>query len=108
MGEAMNIRTRLFRLITRGVTPGELLPWWAVAARACLFPLDVIGCKFYDPLRDIYTIQGQEFSGAFFDAFAAGDHSAVYRITRSSGSALVTVHRYPLPLDSASLADLQP
>jgi hypothetical protein len=72
-----------------------------------LFPLETIGCSFYDPLRDVYTIRGKQFSGAFFDAFAAVNDKAVYQITCSSGSGLVTVHRYQLPLDSDALADLQ-
>jgi hypothetical protein len=103
----MNIRIQLFRLITRGVPPDQILPWWAVVVRSCLFPLDSIGCRFYNPLLDTYTIRGQEFSGAFFDAFAAGNEAAVYRFTRSSRSSPLIVHRIQLPLSSGSLAELQ-
>jgi hypothetical protein len=103
----MTARTRLFRLITCRLHPGEILPWWAVAARYCLFPLEAIGCRFYSPIRNTYTIRGTDFSGEFFDAFEANDRSAVYRITRDASSGLVTVHRYQLPLDPDSLAELQ-
>jgi hypothetical protein len=103
----MNIRIQLFRLITRGVPPDQILPWWAVVVRSCLFPLDSIGCRFYNPLLDTYTIRGQEFSGAFFDTFAANGEAAVYRFTRSSRSSPLTVHRIQLPLSSDSLAELQ-
>lgn len=102
----MKLRIRLFRWVTGRLQPGQTLPWWARTIRLYLFPLDVIGCKFYDPILDVYTIRGTQFSGAFFDAFA-GDSSAVYQFTRIAGSGIVTVKRYRLPLDPDSLAELQ-
>jgi hypothetical protein len=69
----MNKRRRFFYYLVREVfkvAEGQILPKYLIVLKCILFPIESFYFKinkdFYDPYRDIYTINGIKFSGQFF------------------------------------------
>lgn len=80
------MRKTIWRAIRRNIPIGEVLPWWAIAIRAALFPIDFLYWRMslsvgYQWKKDIWLINGVTYSGEtlFRLSKAKGE---VYRITR--------------------------
>jgi hypothetical protein len=106
----MTLRHRLFRRLIAHVPEGQILPWWAIAIRSALFPLEALGYALtrqnhYQIWTDTYIIRGARFSGVFFNAMLHPRRDAVYRFTRKGD--LVTAHAFwrPAPSELSTLAN---
>ena len=84
------MRWKLFDWIVRPWVPeGCILPWWAVAIRWALFPLDsaywtMSRTRGYQLQDDVWVINGIRYTGAAMRALADAD-GKTYRITRTGG-----------------------
>lgn len=88
------MRWKLFDWIVRPWVPeGRILPWWAVAIRWALFPLDsaywtMSRARGYQLLNDVWVINGIHYTGAAMRALADAD-GETYRITRAGGTVML-------------------
>lgn len=88
------MRWKLFDWIVRPWVPeGCILPWWAVAIRWALFPLDsaywtMSRARGYQLQNDVWVINGIHYTGAAMRALADAD-GETYRITRAGGTVML-------------------
>ena len=90
-----------YSVVSRYVSDGCVLPWWALGLRALLFPLEMLGylltrANHYDVMADIYVIHGVRYCGKVFRVFAAPDEKYLYRIVRNGD--VVTIERVEPPV----------
>jgi len=76
-------------------TEGMILPWWALATRSVLFPLDFFywrtsQTRGYQWQRDVWLIEGVAYSGKALRWLATA-HGETYRVTRTGDT--VTLER---------------
>jgi hypothetical protein len=98
------VRKAIWRLICLKVPEGSLLPWWALTARAALYPLDFLFWRMsktrgYQWATDTWLIEGVTYSGEALRLFAEANGEA-YRVTRVGET--VMLERIP------AAADVQP
>lgn len=78
------MRERIWRFVGRFLKEGCLLPWWAIAIRFVLFPLDSFYWSFscrtgYQPWKDEWMIHGIKFSGGALRMLGKCD-GGIYKI----------------------------
>ena len=63
-----------------GISDGERLPVWLVVVLLILHPSKIRTylCRNYDPLMDVYTIEGLRISGLFLRRAKAGHYRDVW------------------------------
>ena len=81
------IRSKIWRRAVKNIPEGPPLPWWALTARAVLYPLDFLFCPLhmvpgYHPVTDTWLIEGVRYSGAAM-RWLAQAQGETYRVTRS-------------------------
>ena len=91
------MRKTIWLRVVKNVPEGSLLPWWALAARAVLYPLDFLFWYLstvpgYHPATDTWLIEGVRYSGAAMRGLAQAQ-GETYRVTRSGD--VVTLERVP-------------
>jgi|GEM_PF-6680089 len=82
----MKIRERLWEIIVAKHPEGVILPWWLMAVKAVLYPMDFIYWKLsrsrgYQFETDIWKIEGMCFTGGAMRALARSQ-GEIYKITR--------------------------
>lgn len=84
----------------REKTPeGAILPWWALAIRAALFPIDFFYLRMsrksgYQWESDIWLIEGIRYSGVALRCLSQAD-GEIYRIRRTGD--VVTMEKVLVP-----------
>ena len=95
-------KLRFWEWITRDIaklTPGNLLPRWAVALHVVLFPWGALkrkiqgGCG-YQPQTDTWLIHGREYSSTFFTALRPG---LSFTVTKSEHGLIELTRIEPTP-----------
>jgi hypothetical protein len=91
------MRDAIWRWARRGLPEGCILPWWLLAIRAALYPLEFLRWRLarshgWQFESDTYRLYGVTYSGAALRALADAD-GEVYRITRRGE--VVTLERVP-------------
>ena len=81
------MREKLWRRVRANVPDGQILPWWALAARAMLYPVDFLFWRLsktrgYQPESDTWLIGGLRYSSRALDLLAQAK-GETYRVTRS-------------------------
>lgn len=89
------IRHAMWRAARSRIAEGSLLPTWLLAVRALLFPLDFFYWRMsktrgYQLDRDVWLIEGVEYSGVCMRYFAEAD-GEVFRVVRTGPT--VTLER---------------
>jgi hypothetical protein len=79
----MNVRETVWRWVRSGVPVGQILPWWCVAVRCCLFPLDSFYWWYskqagYDLIQDVWVLHGVRCSGAMLRELFNSDGQVFY------------------------------
>ena len=86
------MREKLWLRVVSNVPENQILPWWALAARAVLYPLDFILWRVrekcgYQPATDTWVINGVKYSGRSLFRLAHAD-GETYRVTRSGDTVI--------------------
>lgn len=95
------MREMIWKAVRSKVPEGMILPWWALAVRAVLFPLDFIywnmsKTRGYQADRDIWLIYGVAYSGASLMLLATAAQGETYRVSRTGETVtLERVHNKP-------------
>jgi hypothetical protein len=90
------MRNKIWRWSTRKLPEGVMMPWWALAIRAALFPIKFLVWRANRDMggycweTDTWLIEGVRYSGAGLHALAQAQ-GEVYRITRTGNT--ITVER---------------
>ena len=89
------MRDMVWNAVRSKVPEGRILPWWALAVRAVLFPLDFFYWRMskttgYQWQNDTWLINGVTYSGEALHRLAEAQ-GEVYRVTRTG--ATVTLER---------------
>ena len=100
------MRKSIWLLLTSKLIEGRILPWWALSARAVLFPLDFFywrmsGTRGYQWQTDVWIIEGVKFSGNAIVQLSKAQ-GEIFRIT-SSGD-VMTVEYIEHPADPTTTA----
>lgn len=89
------MREMIWNAVRSKVPEGMILPWWALAVRAVLYPLDAM-CWYmgwsrgYQWHTDTWKIEGVTYSGAALKALAKAQ-GEIFRVTRTGDT--VTLER---------------
>lgn len=64
----LSIRQSIWQWSRSGMSPGQILPWWRVAFRVVLFPIDSFYWRYsqrrgYDVITDTWNLYGVRCSG---------------------------------------------
>ena len=99
------MRNAIWEWARRGWPEGCILPWWLLAVRATLYPLEFLAWRLsrmhgWQWESDTYRLCGVNYTGAALRALANAD-GEVYRITRRGD--VVTLER----VREATLANQQ-
>jgi len=91
------MRDRLWELVRKRVPEGMILPRWAMAVRAVLYPIDFFywragTSRGYQWDSDTWLIEGVRYSGQSL-RWMAKAQGETYRITRTGET--VTLERVP-------------
>lgn len=86
------MRDTIWRRVRANVPEGEILPWWALAARAVLYPLDFLFWRLgkkrgYQLESDTWLIGGIRYSSTALHLLAQAKGEA-YRVTRSGDTVI--------------------
>jgi hypothetical protein len=70
-----SMRESIWEWLCRNIEPGTLLPWWAIAARAVIFPLDTLFWQMsktrgYQFRENVWLIGGVKYSDQMFRALS--------------------------------------
>ncbi|MHB9021327.1 MAG: hypothetical protein ACYC3A_05830 [Halothiobacillus sp.] len=89
------MREMIWNAVRSKVPEGMILPWWALAVRAALYPLDFFYWRMsratgYQSQNDTWLINGVTFSGETL-RWLAKAHGETYRVTRTGET--VTLER---------------
>lgn len=89
------MRNTIWNAVCSKLPEGMILPWWALAARAVLFPLDFLFWRMsqtrgYQRQSDTWLIEGVTYSGRALRLFAQAQ-GETYRVTRTGET--VTLER---------------
>ena len=89
------MRKMILNAVRSKVPEGMILPWWALAVWAALFPLDYFYWRMsetrgYQWQRDVWLIEGVAYSGKALRWLATA-HGETYRVTRTGDT--VTLER---------------
>jgi hypothetical protein len=81
------MRNKVWNAVRAKVPEGMALPWWALTARAVLYPLDFFYWRMsqtrgYQWQNDTWLIEGVTYSGVALRYLAAA-HGETYRVTRT-------------------------
>lgn len=86
------MRDTIWRRVRAHVPEGQILPWWALAARAVLYPIDFLfwglsATRGYQPATDTWLINGVKYSGRSLFLLAHAD-GETFRVTRSGDTVI--------------------
>lgn len=86
------MRETLWRRVRANVPDGQILPWWALAARAVLYPLDFLFWRLskargYQPESDTWLIGGIRYSSMALHLLAQAQ-GETYRVTRAGDTVI--------------------
>lgn len=89
------MRDMIWNAVRAKVQEGMMLPWWALTARAVLYPLDFLFWRMsqtrgYQWQNDTWMIEGVTYSGAAL-RYLAKAQGETYRVTRTGDT--VTLER---------------
>ena len=89
------MRDMVWNAVRSKVPEGMILPWWALAVRAVMYPLDFFYWRMskatgYQWQNDTWLIEGVTYSGAALRHLAQAQ-GETYRVTRSGET--VTLER---------------
>ena len=103
-----NPRLNLWHNICEDLGPPEgcIIPWWLIACRLAIFPLNTAYILFrnhfepYDPWTNTWKIYGVQYSDAFFRHMAIADGDLL-RVNRIDDQITITLYgNDPRPLAS--------
>jgi hypothetical protein len=89
------MRNYIWKIATSKHPEGMILPWYLLAVRAILYPLDFFYWRMsrttgYDPMCDVWKIEGVSYTGAAMRALAESD-GEIYKFKRTGDT--LTVER---------------
>lgn len=89
------MRNMIWTAVRSKVPEGMILPWWALAVRAALYPLDFLFWRMsqtrgYQWQNDTWLIEGVAYSGTAL-RWLAKAQGEMYRVTRNGET--VTLER---------------
>lgn len=99
LGRFEKMRDAIWHFVRAKIPEGEILPWWALAVRAVLYPLQCFYWRMsqrtgYQWQTDTWLIEGLTYSGEAM-RYLAKAQGELYRITRSGET--VTLERVDEP-----------
>ena len=91
------MRNTIWNAVRSKVPEGAILPWWALAVRAALYPLDFFYWRMskatgYQWQKDIWLINGVTYSGESLRRLSM-EQGEAFRVTRTGET--VTFERLP-------------
>jgi hypothetical protein len=81
-----SMRESIWEWLCRNIEPGTLLPWWGIAAKAALFPIEFLFWQMsktrgYQFRENVWVIGGVKYSDQMLRALSRADEE-LFRATR--------------------------
>lgn len=93
------------------IEEGTRLPKWFLPISFVLNPVNFrlwLGCKYYDPFTDCYTINGYKFTAVFFYWLTQERVSTEWRRVICRGNKTISVEILPAPVVQAKVVHSTP